>query len=208
MFEILGRGGIITWIILLNSLVATIIFFERLLHLHRAQIKTNDFLEGIYTIVRRGNIPESISMCDNTPGPVAHVTRAALLHFDLGHDAITHAVEQAGMEELPRLEQRLRALMTTAQLSPLLGLLGTVLGLASTLLVLEGNAPLVHMGDVSGGMWSALICTAAGLIVAIPAYTGYNLLVSRVEGLVLDMEQASTDVVHFLLQLQKEGTRS
>lgn len=207
MMDILFKGGIITWLILLNSLVATIIFFERLLHLHRAQIKTNDFLEGIYTIVRRGNIPESISMCDNTPGPVAHVTRAALLHFDQSHDAMTHAVEQAGLEEIPRLEQRLRSLMTAAQLSPLLGLLGTVLGLATTLVSLESNAPLVHIGDVSGGMWAALICTAAGLIVAIPAYAGYNLLVSRVEGLVLDMEQASTDIVHFLFQLQKEESR-
>ncbi|MFC1468211.1 MotA/TolQ/ExbB proton channel family protein [Verrucomicrobiota bacterium] len=207
MFEILSKGGIISWIIVLNSMVATVIFFERLLHLHRAQIKTNDFLEGIYTIVRRGNIPESISMCDNTPGPVAHVTRAALLHFDLSHNEMTNAVEHAGMEEIPRLEQRLRALMTAAQLSPLLGLLGTVLGLATTLISLEGNAPLVHIGDVSGGMWSALICTAIGLIVAIPAYAGYNLLVSRVEGLVLDMEQASTDIVHFLLQTRKEESR-
>lgn len=207
MLELLNKGGVISWIIAFNSLVAAIIFFERLLHLHRAQIKTHDFLEGIYTIVRRGNIPESISMCDNTPGPVAHVTRAALLHFDLGHEAMTHAVEQAGLEEIPRLEMRLPSLMTAAQLSPLLGLLGTVLGLASTLLALEGNAPLVHLGDVSGGMWSALITTAAGLIVAIPAYAGYNLLVSRVEALLLDMEQASTDVVHFLIQTQKEESR-
>ena len=207
MFEILNRGGIITWIILFNSLAALIIFLERLLHLHRAQIKTNDFLEGIYTIVRRGNIPESISMCDSTPGPVAHVTRAALLHFDQGHDAMTRAVEHAGLEEIPRLEQRLRGLMTAAQLSPLLGLLGTVLGLATTLLALEANAPLVHIGDLSGGMWSALIATAAGLIVAIPAYAGYNLLVARVEGLVLNMEQASTDIVHFLIQTLNEESR-
>jgi biopolymer transport protein ExbB len=207
MFEILSKGGLITWIIALNSLVAALIFFERLLHLHRAQIKTNDFLEGIYTIVRRGNIPESISMCDSTPGPVAHVTRAALLHFDQDHAALTSAVEHAGLEEIPRLELRLRALMTTAQLSPLLGLLGTVLGLATTLLSLEGNAPLVHIGDVAGGMHSALICTAAGLLVAIPTYAGYNLLVSLVERLVLDMEQASTDIVHFLLQAQKEESR-
>jgi biopolymer transport protein ExbB len=208
MLEILSKGGIVTWIILLNSLVAMFIFLERLLHLHRAQIKTNDFLEGIYTIVRRGNILESISMCDNTPGPVAHVTRAALLHYDQGHDAMTHAVEHAGLEEVPRLEQRLRGLMTAAQLSPLLGLLGTVLGLASTLLALEANAPLVHIGDLAGGMWSALICTAAGLMVAIPAYAGYNLLVARVERLVLDMEQASTDIVHFLISTLNKEPRS
>jgi biopolymer transport protein ExbB len=208
MLEILNKGGIITWIILLNSLVAMFIFLERLLHLHRAQIKTNDFLEGIYTIVRRGNILESISMCDSTPGPVAHITRAALLHYDRGHDAMTHAVEHAGLEEVPRLEQHLRGLMTAAQLSPLLGLLGTVFGLASTLLALEVNAPLVHIGDLAGGMWQALICTAAGLMVAIPAYAGYNLLVARVERLVLDMEQASTDIVHFLIETLNKEPRS
>ncbi len=207
MFELINQGGIITWIILLNSLFAVAIFFERLFHLHRAQIKTNDFLEGIYTIVRRGNIPESISMCDSTPGPVAHVTRAALLHYDEPSDEISKSVDRAGLEEIQRLEQNLRGLLTTAQISPLLGLLGTVLGLATMLMQLEVNAPLIHLSEVAGGMWMALICTAFGLIVAIPTYVGYNFLVSRVEKLVLDMEFASVEITYFLNQLQKNGKK-
>jgi biopolymer transport protein ExbB len=200
MIELLIKSGIIGWVILANSLLAALIFLEKLFHLHRAEIKTDDFLSGIYTIVRNGNLPEAIGMCDNTPGPVAYITRAALLHRGESHAELTHAVEQAALEEIPRLERHLKGLLTTAQLSPLLGLLGTILGLISSLIVMERNAPLIQIGDAAGGLWQALITSAAGLIVAIPAFAGYNLLSARIEKLILDMERGASGIIHFLIE--------
>jgi biopolymer transport protein ExbB len=87
----------------------------------------------------------------------------------------------------------------------LIGLLGTVLGIIQVLTRIEASAPLIHAGDVGQGLWQALITTAAGLAVAIPTYTAYNLLVGRVEAVVLDMERASGEIVSYLLNPRAWG---
>ena len=89
-------------------------------------------------------------------------------------------------------------LATLAQITPMMGLLGTVLGMMEVLLAVQEKSPLVHSGDLMGGLWQALISTAASLAVAIPIYAGYNLLVGRVESIVLDMERASVEILAFL----------
>ena len=199
MLEIISKGGPVMVLILLTSLVGAAMFLERLFALHRAQIRSGDFLKGIFTILGRRNLVEAVAMCEETPGPVPRVVRAAILHADDGRAEICRAMEAAALVELPRLEQRLGLLATVAQITPLMGLLGTVLGMMKILLTLQQKAPLVHAGDLAAGLWQALICTAAGLVVAIPAYAGYNFLVSRVEAVALDMERVSAELVAFLV---------
>ena len=199
MLELIENGGPVMWLILVCSLLAGIIFLERLLHLHRAQIGTEDFLNGIYNIVNRNNIAEAVSICEETPGPVAHLVRAAVLRHDGSREVIARHIVEAGTAEIPRLERNLNMLLTLAQVTPLLGLLGTVLGMMHVLLMVEEKAPLVHAGDLSGGLWQALITSAAGLAVAIPTYMGYNFLSGRVESIVIDMERASSQIVGFLV---------
>jgi biopolymer transport protein ExbB len=109
-------------------------------------------------------------------------------------------MEEAGSAEVPRLEEKLNLLATIAQLAPLIGLLGTVLGFIKTFSHMQGQGLYAHVGDLSNGIWQALICAAAGLAVAIPAHAGYNYLVSRVNSIVLDMERASTEIVHILAE--------
>jgi len=198
MWTLLQKGGPVTWFILAISMVAGVIFFAKLIDLHRAQIKWRDFLQGIYNILNRQNIVEAVSICDETPGPVASIVRAAVLHHDENRESIHRAIEETGLAEIPRLERHLTFLATFAQITPLLGLLGTVLGMMQALLVMQQKAPLVQSGDLMAGLWQALISTAAGLAVAIPVYAGYNLLVSRVESVVLDMENASGEILAFL----------
>ena len=84
MFNLIQIGGPVMWPILIGSLVVMTIFIERFLHLHRAQIKTDDFLNGLFNVIRRGNIVEAVSICEETPGPVAALTRSAVLHHDQG----------------------------------------------------------------------------------------------------------------------------
>lgn len=204
MLEIMQNGGPIMWLILSCSVLVAILFLERLFHLHRAQIGSRDFLEGIFNIMRRGNVVEAVSICEETPGPEAHVIRAAILRHDEGEDMIRKAIREAGAAEIPRLERNLNLLATLAQVTPLLGLLGTVLGMVQTLMLIEQRAPLVHAGDLAGGLWQALLSTAFGLAVAIPAYAGHNFLVGRVESIVQDMERTSAEILLFLASKKRE----
>ena len=98
------------------------------------------------------------------------------------------------------MERGLGWLATLARITPLIGLLGTVLGLMDMLLAAERNAPLVHSGDLAGGLWGALSSTALSLAIAILSYAGYNLLVSRVESILLDMERSASALMNFMRQ--------
>jgi biopolymer transport protein ExbB len=198
MVELINSGGPIMWLILACGFIALTVFLERFFHLHRAQIKIDDFLNGITTNLTHGNDLEAISICDQTPGPAAHLVRTALLHRTDPKDELIQSVQQAGIREIPRLERHMNLLITLAQVLPMLGLLGTVIGLLSMLSALQAGAPLADIGDLSGGLWTALLTTAAGLSAGIPAYAGYHFLVNRVESIALDMEQTAEQIIYFL----------
>ena len=144
--------------------------------------------------------PESISICDATPGPVARLVKVAVLSRERGRDGVREALEEAGLMEVPRLEEKLNVLATLAQIAPLLGLLGTVLGFIKIFMALQLAGSQAQMEMLSGGIWQALISTAAGLAVAIPCYAAYNYLVGRVNSIVLDMEKAASEIVNIVTE--------
>ena len=187
------------WLIMGASAVAIVVFIERVLHYHRAQINSIEFLNGVKNVLRRDNVVEAVSICDATPGPVARLVKVAILNRDRGREGVREALEEAGLIEVPPLEDKLNLLATIAQISPLMGLLGTVLGFIKIFTALQTKTTIPTMQDLSGGVWEALICTAAGLAVAIPCYAAYNYLVSRVNAIVLDMEKAATDITNIIV---------
>ncbi|HEY2081494.1 MAG TPA: MotA/TolQ/ExbB proton channel family protein [Verrucomicrobiae bacterium] len=197
---ILKAGGPVFFLILLAGAVAVVVFIERFFHCHRAQINSTEFLNGVRNVLRRDNVVEAISICDATPGPVARLVKTAILNRDNGRDRVREALEEAGLAEVPRLEEKLNLLATIAQLAPLLGLFGTVLGLMTTFQTIQHAGPTAHAGDLSEGVWRALICCAAGLAISIPAHAAYNYLVSRVNSIVLDMERAATEIVNIVTE--------
>jgi len=200
---LISNGGPVFILIFLASAVAAVVFIERFLHCHRAQINSLEFLNGVRNVLKRDNVVEALSICDATHGPVARLVKTAILNRDHGRERVREALEEAGLAEVPRLEEKLNLLATIAQLAPLLGLLGTVLGFIKTFQLMQREGVNAHFGDLSNGIWQALICAAAGLAVAIPAHAGYNYLVSRVNSIVLDMERAATEIVNIV----GEGTR-
>jgi biopolymer transport protein ExbB len=113
---------------------------------------------------------------------------------------VREAIEQAGLVEVPRLEEKLNLLATIAQIAPLLGLLGTVLGLIQVFGQIEQAGLYAQVSQLASGIWRALICAAAGLAVAIPTYAGYNYLVHRVNEIVLDMERAAAEIVNIVTE--------
>ncbi|HRT04704.1 MAG TPA: MotA/TolQ/ExbB proton channel family protein [Kiritimatiellia bacterium] len=203
MLNLMGNGGPVIWILLACGLFAALVFFERLFNLHRAQIAADDFLKGVYNILNRDNPVEAAAICEEAPGPVARLALAAVLHHDDTLESIGRAIEDAGLEEIPRMERGLGWLATLARITPLIGLLGTVLGLMDVLLAAHRAAPLVQSADLTGGLWNALSATALSLVIAILAYAGYNLLVSRVESILLDMERSASALLNFMRQWKR-----
>ena len=200
MPSLLANGGPMLWVIILTGAVGIVVFIERFLHCHRAQINSVEFLNGVRTVLRRDNVVEAVSICDATPGPVARLVKTAVLNRDLGRERVRESIEAAGLTEVPRLEENLNLLATITQLAPLLGLLGTVLGLIHVFLKMKSDGLNANVLTLSGGVEEALICAAAGMAVAIPMHAAYNYLVNRVNSIVLDMERAATEIVNIVTE--------
>ena len=196
--NLLANGGPMLWVILLTGAVGIVVFIERYLHCHRAQINSTEFLNGVRTVLKRDNVVEALSICDATHGPVARLVKTAIVTRDQGRERVREAIADAGLAEVPRLEEKLDLLATIAQLAPLFGLLGTVLGFIRVFAKLQAAGLNANVGMLSEGVWQALYCAAAGLAVAIPAHAGYNYLVNRVNSVVLDMERAATEIVNIV----------
>lgn len=206
IFDLFNMGGPVLWIICAGGALAFGVFIERALHLHRARIKYDDFLKGIINNLGRKNISEVLELCEDTPGPVAHIVKTAILHRDESKANLWDIVDNAATGEVSRMERRLVVLATVAQLTPLLGLLGTVLSIVDSLLVMQGNAPLIYEADMMAAFMRALITTAGGLMVAIPCYAAFNLLVIKMDRLVLDMDRASSEIIAFLTNDENHST--
>ncbi len=197
---LLTQGGPVIWLILLAAAVALATFIERVLYCHRSQINSAEFLNGVRTVLKRDNVVEAISICDATPGPVARIVKTAILNRDRGRDRVREAVEEAGLTEVPRLEEKLNLLATIAQIAPLLGLLGTIIGFIRIFMQLRSDGLYANFNTLSVGVWESLICAAAGIALAIPVHAGYNYLVSRINKIVLDMERAGAEIVNILTE--------
>jgi len=204
MPTLLANGGPVIWLILIAASIAIVIVIERILHCHRAQINSIEFLNGVRNVLKRDNVVEAISICDATPGPVARLVKTAILNRDRGRDRVREAVEEAGLTEVPLLEERLNLLATIGQIAPLLGLLGTIIGFIRIFmrLQMDGFYASVSGGEhsMAAGIWEALICAAAGIAVAIIVHASYNYLVNRVNKIILDMERAAGEIVNIVTE--------
>ncbi len=203
-FSSFTQGGPLMYIILISSVIALAVFLERIFHLHRARIDTERFMAAIRNRIKDNKVDQAVSLCASTPGPVAHILQAGLVKSNRSRSEIREAIEDAGVHEIPRLEKNLVVLATIAHISPLLGLLGTVLGMIRAFMTIEELQGVVNPSDLAGGIWEALLTTAFGLFVAILAYVGYNYLVSRVGAMVLDMETSATEIVNLLSEKSPE----
>jgi len=200
-FDIMHKGGPLMWGIFICSVISVAVFVERMWHLHRARIDTQRFVEGIMTILKRNKIMEAVEICEHTPGPIAYILKAGIMKHDRPRSEIREVIEDAASHEIPRLEKNLGIMATIAHVSPLIGLLGTVTGMIKAFQTIEQKSVVgspVMPGQLAGGIWEALITTAAGLGLAILTYVAYNYFVSWVNGFIVDMEKSATHLVDVL----------
>lgn len=198
LMRFIQLGGFLMWPILVCSVIGLAITLERLWRLRRAQTGMREFMDAMRSMLRQRRIEEAITLCDESDTPVAHIVKAGVLKHNRTKADIREAIEDAGRLEVPRLERYLGALATVTSVAPLLGLLGTVVGMIKCLAVIMHKGGQVNPGDLAEGIGNALVTTAAGLTVAIPALIAYNYLVARVDNLVLEMEVNSSELVELL----------
>lgn len=200
LFHYNSNWNIILIVIVGCSILGVTIFVERMLHLRRSEIDTNKFIINLRHIIKDGNIIEAIQLCENTGGTISNIIKAGLIKHNRSKEQIENAMEIAGLIEIAQLEKNAKILSILAYITPLIGLLGTVLGFIQAF----GEMRLSGLVDLSAtrigeAMEYALVTTAAGLVVAIPSVIAYNYIVSRVEGFILEIQTTSSEIVDLLV---------
>ena len=202
MLDLLQKGGPMMWIILACSVIALGIFLERLFFYHRISISAGDLLRGLANVLRQGNYAEALHECAATPGPVARVAHAMILRHELPRAELRDVATEAGQLEVPRLEHNLPALATIAYGAPLLGLLGTLIGLLQTFQLINAQGGNATATDIATGVYWSLISAAASLVVALPAFLAHSYLSSRVNDFLRDMERVGIELLSVLDDLR------
>lgn len=194
MFEIVKAGGIMMGPIILASILAAAIFLERLWTLQTKRVLPAELTEKVWRWVEQGQIQDKHIVALQQNSPLGKILAAGLANRHRDRAVIKEAIEDAGRHVVHELDRFIGALGTIASLSPLMGLLGTVLGMIQTFNAITAGG----MGDptaMAGGIGVALITTAAGLTVAIPALIGYKYLRGKVQNLVVQMEKEAIKLV-------------
>lgn len=203
LFHYNSNWNIILLVIIACSILAVTIFVERMLHLRHSEVDTNKFIINLRQVIKEGNIIEAIQLCESTGGTIANIIKAGLIKHNRSKEQIENAMEIAGLIEIAQLEKNAKILSILAYITPLIGLLGTVLGFIQAF----GEMRLSGLVDLSAtrigeAMEYALVTTAAGLVVAIPSVIAYNYIVSRIEGFVLEIQTTSSEIVDLLVHRQ------
>ena len=199
MFELFRAGGPLMWVILLCSLIALTIIFERLLTLRIKQVAPASLRQQIVDLVRSGKVSKERIRIVREHSPLGQVLAAGLDNLQHGPDAMREALEEAGKQVVHKLGRYLNTLGTIASITPLVGLLGTVIGMIKVFTAITANG----VGDptvLSGGISEALITTAAGLSVGIPCLMFYRHFRGRISELAVILE----DNALALLDTQKK----
>jgi len=198
IISILSKGGLLMVLIAICSFIGAGIIVERWLTLRRARVNTGTLMNRVRRSLRGGEVGRALNICDETPGPVARMLKEGVLRAGASRELIRETVESAGKSELYKLERGLDSLATIAGVAPLLGFLGTVTGMIRAFMDIQALGGQVNANVLAGGIWAALVTTAAGLTVGIPALIFYNWLVGKVRHFVFEMERSSMELLDLL----------
>ncbi|MCD8173029.1 MAG: MotA/TolQ/ExbB proton channel family protein [Alistipes sp.] len=193
-------GGWIMWILLALAGVSIFIFTERFIAIRKASGWDMNFMNRIRDYIYEGKIAAALDLCKSTDTPIARMINKGIERIGRPMSDVQSSIENAANLEVSRLESGLPFLATIAGGAPMLGFLGTVIGLVKTFMDMSMAGGTVDISVLSGGMYVAMITTVGGLIVGVPAYFGYNYLVARIEKLVFQMEANSIAFMDILNQ--------
>lgn len=196
-----NEGGNFMWPVLVVLILGLAIFLERLITLNRADINTRKFILDVKEALASGGVAAAEELCSKTRGPVASVFQAGLMRADEGVEAAEKAITAYGSIEMSFMERGLVWLSLFIALAPLFGFLGTVVGMVEAFDAIEAAGD-ISPSLVAGGIKVALLTTVAGLISAIILQIGYNYCISKIDRLVVDMEESSIVLIDSIAQMQ------
>ena len=195
LFEMAAKGGPLMWVLLLLSIVAIYIFGKKWWAIRQAGKIDKDFMMDIRDYIHEGKIKSAMTLCTKYDTPVARMVEAGLARTGKPLSDVQTAVENVGNVEVARLEKGLPYLATIAGGAPMIGFLGTVIGMVQAFFNMSNAGNNIDITLLSGGIYTAMITTVGGPIVGILAYFGYNFLSARVSSLVYSMESATIKLI-------------
>ncbi len=202
MIDLIVKGGIFMYPIIFCSIVALAVFLERLWVLRRSHIIPQEFIQNVEDLLKKQKIPEAIFLCQSDLSSIAKIFLAGLKNTRRGMWLVKEAIEDRGGREATILEKNVGILSTIANLTPLLGLLGTVSGMIKTFKAISIQG-IGNPAPLAGGIAEALITTATGLCVAIPVLVCYRFLKDKASRLIFEMEENSIKVIELIENYNK-----
>ena len=206
MLDVIDKSGPVFYALVFCSVIATVVIIERLLSLRRSRVLPRQILDLVDVIEPGKDLGMALEICRRNPGVLSHVLRAGLENANQSWEVMRDAVIDAGRQETPAIEKNLFWLQTVAQAGPLLGLLGTVFGMIR----MFSAVSLAGLGDpqvLSRGISEAMLTTAEGLCVGIPALVAYNYLSSRADHFIVEIEGHASRMLARLRPPQAETVR-
>lgn len=198
ILELIDAGGFMMYPIILSSVFALYIFFERFLTLNKANINPDAFMSRVKELVLKGDVNGAKVLCAQNETPIARMIEKGISRIGSPLKNIEASIENVGKIEVFKLEKNLSSLATIAGAAPMMGFLGTVIGMVEAFMAIAQEEGSVSPKLLSSGIYTAMITTVAGLIVGIMAYLAYNFLVTRVQKIVHKMEYTSIDFIDLL----------
>jgi len=192
------KGGLIMIPLLLLSLIAIYIFVERILAISKAGKEDKNFMNNIRDYILSGKIDSAKALCKSTDTPISHMIEKGVSRIGRPLDDISAAIENVAKLEIYKLESKLALLATISGAAPMIGFLGTVIGMIKSLYSMSAAGDNIVISTLAGGIYEAMVTTVGGLVVGIMAYVGYNLLVAQVEKVIHKMEARSIEFLDLL----------
>ena len=204
LIEMFLKGGLVMWPILACSIIGLAIVVEKFMIIRKAKINVPVFSIKIRGILKKKDLAGAINYCMEEKSPISNIIRRGLKKHKFGRKRVIESIEAAGKQEISKLEKGLATLATVAGAAPMLGFLGTVTGMIAAFMKIQELQGSASPADLASGIWEALLTTAFGLFVGIPALALYNYFVSLISKIVLDMERVATDILDVLDETGKD----
>ncbi len=208
VLDVLVLGGWVMIPLLLLSVLTLYLLIERLITIRKASSNPETITDRVREYVRNGDVDGAIAYCRQKNVPITRILRQGLERLGRPISEIQDAVQAAGKHETFELEKRTNLLASIAGIAPMLGFFGTVVGMIKAFQEIQNLQGNVNPSVLAGGIWEALVTTAAGLLVGILALLSYNFLIGRIRRLSNDMERSATDFIDLLQEPVSSGQRS
>jgi biopolymer transport protein ExbB len=198
LFELAVQGGVIMIILAILSVLTIYIFFDRFMLVRKASKIQPGFMENIKNFIHEGKVESALDACRMQTGPLARMIEKGVMRIGRSLGDINTTVENVGKQEISKLEKGLALLATIAGGAPMIGFLGTVIGMIEAFYDMANAGNNIDVALLSNGIYTAMVTTVGGLVVGIVAYFAYNIIVARIDNLVADLESRTTEFMDIL----------